>query len=205
MLEALDVAVTGGPRPMLEPTSLRLATGEIVVATGEPGHGHTALALALAGRLVPDHGSVTIDGDSRLPRLQAEVACVDVPGVSEPDENLPLRSVIDEDLTLAGRRTGRRAVWRWARDHGAESWVPLPMEAVPAEGRARLLAELAAERRGVRFVILTLPDRFGGTPDTWLAPARELASRGFGVLVTTTPLTAERVDLPTVAMGSEQP
>jgi ABC-type transport system involved in cytochrome c biogenesis ATPase subunit len=39
---------------MLAPTTVEVAAGELVIVHGDPGHGHTALALALAGRLVPD-------------------------------------------------------------------------------------------------------------------------------------------------------
>nr|WP_284289005.1 hypothetical protein [Angustibacter aerolatus] len=53
-----DLTVRGAHGPMLQPTSLTATTGEVTLVAGQPGHGHTALALALAGRLVPAGGSV---------------------------------------------------------------------------------------------------------------------------------------------------
>ena len=48
-----DVRVDGRREPMLEPVDLVWRTGEAVLVAGEPGHGHTALALVATGRLAP--------------------------------------------------------------------------------------------------------------------------------------------------------
>lgn len=203
-LEATEIVVRGGLGDLLPATSLRVSRAAVVVALGPPGHAHAALALALAGRLHLDRGSVRIGPDPSRRRLQREVALVDVPGVSEPDENLLLQTVVAEELALAGARTGSRAVRRWAAEHGVEPWLRTPMEAVPARERTRVLANLAAQREAVRFLVLTLPDRFGEPPSSWLPHARDLARRGFGVLVTAGPVTITPPDVHTVSLGSEE-
>ena len=48
-----DVRVDGRREPMLEPMDLAWSTGECVLVAGEPGHGHTALALVATGRFDP--------------------------------------------------------------------------------------------------------------------------------------------------------
>src|SRR5690606_13278829 len=105
-------------RTLLRRTSLRIAPGEVVVAAGRPGSGHTVIALALAGRIVPSSGQVTL-GDTQDPRtLQAQVALVDVPGVTEPEESVPLHVIVGEELAMAGRPARRSAVRKVLAEHG---------------------------------------------------------------------------------------
>src|SRR5206468_12598875 len=116
---------------------------------GEPGHGHTALALVLAGRLKVDAGFVELDGERTGRRLRRAVALVDVPGVSEPDDVLPLRTVVAEELAMAGRSTRRGAVQAFLEERGLDRFAAHRLEAVPADVRTGLLTEIAALRPGV--------------------------------------------------------
>ena len=200
VLTARGVAVGGAHRPLLLPTDLTLRTGEVLVAAGDPGHGHTALALALAGRLRHE-GAVEVDGDSGVRRLQRAVALVDVPGVSEPDAAVPVAAVVGEELAIAGRHAGRSAVRTVLEGRELESFSHKRFDALDVGARVALLCDLAARRPEVRFVVLTLPDRHGGTPESWLPALRDAAHAGLGVLVTTGVGTARLLDLPTVAIG----
>src|SRR5690348_12514875 len=96
------LAVDGRHGPLLEPTDLHVGPGGRLLVTGEPGHGHTAFALALAGRLAPTAGRVLIDGGADPADQQRAVALVDTPGVTEPDDVLPLSVVVGEGLAMAG-------------------------------------------------------------------------------------------------------
>ena len=73
-LVAEGLAVDGTHGVLLAPTSLRAVPGSVLLVAGTPGSGHTALALALAGRMRPDHGTVTLDGDDDPRRLRRAVA-----------------------------------------------------------------------------------------------------------------------------------
>src|SRR5262245_23316507 len=98
VLRATNIEVRRhGHHPLLEPTTLFVRTGDVVVAVGEPGHGHTALALALAGRLRVDHGSVSLNDAAGTKGLQRKVALVDVPGVSAPHNEVPLKTIVGEE------------------------------------------------------------------------------------------------------------
>ena len=94
-----DVQVEGRRAPLLETTSLTLSSGECVLLAGEPGHGHTALALVATGRLAPFSGTVALVEDdgtttTTVPAdLRRVTAVVDVPGISEPDEALSVGDV----------------------------------------------------------------------------------------------------------------
>ena len=189
MIHADQVAVSGRRGALLEPTSLTLRTGERHLVTAEPGPGHSALALVLAGRMRPTSGRVTIDGAADDAALRHAVALVDTPGDSEPDDALPVGTVVGEELALAGLPAGPRAVSSWLEGHGVPSRHVHFGELAPLT-RTRVLAELAAARPQVRYLVLTLPERHGGDPAGWWDLAAELADRDHGVLVQTTTTTA---------------
>lgn len=193
VLEAVGVRVDARPVPLLEPTTLAVRSGQRLLVAGEPGHGHTALALALAGRLAVDAGHVELDGVRSGRRLRRAVALVDVPGVSEPDDVLPLHTVVGEELAMAGRsarETSRRGVQAFLDERGIGHLAPDQLQAVPADVRTRVLTEIAATRPGVLALVLTVPDRFGGDPATWWQLAGEFAAAGYAVVVTCTDASA---------------
>ena len=200
-LVADGVAVDGTHGPLLAATSLHVHPGEVVLVAGTPGSGHTALALCLAGRMRPSRGTVTLDGDDRARGLRAAVAVVDTPGVSEPDPVLPLRTVVGEELAMAGRRALPGAVTEWLSARGAQRWAGTRFEEVPAPVRLGLLVELAASRPGVRAMVLTAPDRHGGTPTTWWMAAAGRAPAGLAVVVTCTETSATLLGTPAVPLG----
>ena len=197
VLRASGVAVGGRPRAMLPPTDVELHTGEVRALVGEPGHGHTAVALILAGRLRPDDGSVSLDRSVLDRTRQAAVALVDVPGVSEPDELVPFGTVLGEELAMAGQPARRRAVRAWAPDVAPGRRT----EDIPAARRTELLLRAAALRSGVRFLVLTLPDRWGVTPAEWGPVADELARHGYGVLVTVGETSRHLLEVPHTDLG----
>ena len=202
-LEARGVAVRNRQRTLLEPTSLTVRSGQVSVAYGDPGHGHTALALVLAGRLKPDRGSVTIGGIAAPKARQGTVALVDVPGVSEPDPRNNLRTVVGEELAMPGFPANRAKVKSWLREQGYADFGKERMEDLPGAVRIAVLARLAALRDDVAFAVMTLPELHGGLPEWWLDTARVLTDENIGVLVTTsTSVAANLDDLPVYPLGA---
>lgn len=184
------VNVRGRRDMMLDDVTLRLEAGSRLLVVGEPGHGHTALALVATGRLVPDTGDVLVNGMPDPGRLRGSTAVVDVPGVSEPDEALTVAGTAAEMLALAGHRATPRAVTRWITQNGFAEVASWRVDQVEPLVRTTLLTALAAEDPRVRFLVLTLPDRHGGSPHEWWSLAAEYAARGHGVLVECTPASA---------------
>lgn len=191
-LHADDIEAHQNKSILLPRTSLSLAEGDIAVAIGRPGSGHTALALALAGRLPLASGQVTLDGSQNATLLQQAVALVDVPGVTEPDGSVPLHTIVGEELAMARRKASKKAVAHWLADDGLAAHARDAMDDVPVGPRVATLARLAAQRPGARFLVITYPERHGLPPGSWLDLARSLASDGYGVLVT----ASAAVDLP---------
>ncbi|HEY2062339.1 MAG TPA: ABC transporter ATP-binding protein [Amycolatopsis sp.] len=197
------VSLTGAHGILLPPTSLTAEEGCVTLVHGEPGVGVTALGLALAGRVKPTTGTVTTDAGGDLRDL---VAVVDAREVSEPDEALTLRVVAGEELALAHRPAGKEDVARWLAEHDAAPFANSRFENLEPALRTRLLTALAAERRGIRVLVLVTPDRHTSDVESWAAVAREHAERGLAVVVlaATTPVSA--LPYPPALIGSaDQP
>jgi hypothetical protein len=74
-------------------------------------------------------------------------------------------------------------VSRWLGELGLDAVARVPIANVAPEVRLRLLTELAILRDGVEGLVIVSPDRHGGDPMAWWSIARDLADRGFAVLV----------------------
>jgi hypothetical protein len=202
-LEAHGISVRGPHAPMLDATSLKVADHQLVLLTGYPGPGHVAASLGLSGRLKPDTGQVRLDGEVDAALLRRHVAVVDAPAITEPDDALPVQTVVGEELAMAGRRAGRKAVLAWLDEHDAAEHVGKRFEHLPVAARTRLLAELTVARPDVKVVILTMPDRHGGDPHEWYGVGRELASRGYGVIITCADTSARLLGVPAAQLGAQ--
>ncbi|MFD9741664.1 ABC transporter ATP-binding protein [Umezawaea sp. NPDC059074] len=202
-IHAQRVGVTGAHGPLLRPTTLRIGPGEFALVAGDPGDGHTALALALSGRLRPSTGSVLLDGRDAPADLRKRVALVDAPDVNEPEAALTLRTVVGEELAMIGRRSGRKAVADWLVEHGADEHADSRFEHVPADLRCALLLELAASRPGVGALVLDSPDRYHGTPETWLALAKAKVTPERSVVVLCSTSSARLLDVPAARLGED--
>ncbi|WP_415630068.1 hypothetical protein [Nocardioides dubius] len=202
-LYADDVELHQPHRVLLPRTTLACAPGEVVVALGRPGAGHTALSLALAGRLDLSSGQVTLGESQDRAVLQRGVALVDVPGVSEPDEGVPLHTIVGEELAMARMSAGRAGVEEVLAECGLADAVDLPWGEVPALPRLRLISTLASRRPGVSHLVLTYPERHGLTAAELRDAVHPFAEAGLGVVVT----TSRAVPLPdavTVTIGPEE-
>src|SRR6266542_6831426 len=203
-LEANGISVRGPHAPMLDATSLRVADHQLVLLAGYPGPGHVAASLGLSGRLKPDTGHVRLDGRSDAALLRRQVAVVDTPGITEPDDALPVQTVVGEELAMAGRRAGRKAVLEWLNEHEAAEHVGKRFEHLPVAARTRLLAELTVARSDVKVVILTMPDRHGGDPHEWYGVGRDLAARGYGVIITCADTSARLLGVSAAQLGAQE-
>jgi ABC-type sugar transport system ATPase subunit len=205
-LEATRISVLGPHAPMLNATSVSVSDHQVVLLTGYPGAGHVAAALGLSGRLKPDTGTVKLDGQADPALLRRRVAVVDAPGITEPDDALPVQTVVGEELAIAGRKAGRKAVLEWLNEQDAAEHADKRFEHLPIVVRTRLLAELTVARPDVQVVILTMPDRHGGDPHGWYELGRSLAAQGYGVIITCADASARLLDVKAARMGeTDQP
>jgi hypothetical protein len=205
-LEAIGISVQGPHAPMLNATSVRVADHQVVLLMGYPGPGHVAASLGLSGRLKPDTGTVRLDGTLDPALLRRRIAVVDAPGITEPDGALPVQTVVGEELAIAGRKAGRKAVLEWLDEQGLAEHAGKRFEHLPVAVRTRLLAELTVARPDVQGLILTMPDRHGGDPQGWYELGRELAAQGYGVIITCAEASARLLDVKAARLGeTDQP
>lgn len=108
---------------------------------------------------------------------------MDAPNVSDPDSNVLLLGVVEEELMFAGRRSNPVAALHWLDGLGLRSLATTPIANVEPPARLRVLCELAVLRAGVKGFVLVAPDRHGGEPLAWWRLAQEFADRGLAVLV----------------------
>lgn len=182
------ITVEGRHGPLLELDHFSLETGECVLLAGEPGQGNTAMALVATGHLAPFSGTVTLVDDEGAeihdkPHLRRSSAVVDLPAVSEPDDALPVGTIVAEGLALARRNASPGEPTRWLRERGWDELREDRVDGLRPALRTAILTALATERDHVRFLVLSLPDRHGGEPDEWWEIAQGYASRGYAVLV----------------------
>jgi ABC-type hemin transport system ATPase subunit len=201
-LKAHAISVQGPHAPMLHATSICVSDHQLVLLAGYPGPGHVALALGLSGRLKPNGGDVQLDGSTSGRTLRQRVAVVDTPGITEPDDALSVRTIVGEELAIAGHKAGRKAVDAWLAEHDWAAFADRRFEHLPVGVRTEMLAELTVARPEVKFVILTMPDRLGGDPHEWYAVGKDLASRGYGVIITCADASARLLGVEAAQLGS---
>lgn len=66
VLEVAGLHVLRDGRPALREDTFAVSSGEVVALTGAPGEGKSTILAALAGRIIPDGGSVRCDAASVL-------------------------------------------------------------------------------------------------------------------------------------------
>lgn len=185
-----DLTVPGPHEPFISDLSFLARAGQVTVVPTDPGHPQAALALALSGRMDGVTGSVKVAGSAERRDLQSLVRLVDVEDVSAPDDALPLRTVIREELALADQRSSRAQVHSFLDQRDLTGLAGERWDRVPPGTRVALLTELGAWRPGTRVVVVAGPDRHGGDPIAWLRPAEEVAEHGLTVIVLCAPATA---------------
>lgn len=169
VLIANSLAIAGRHRPLLDPTSLTVARGQLLLVQAEPQPTRTALALALSARMRPSAGSVSWSGNPALRSVRRISALVDSPEINEPEAHLKVRDVVAEDLALQpGPHWRRRGIDAWIKRHQlsdlADAWV----DAIDPLDRLSLLTHLALEDHRVELAVFDSPDRHGIPEEDWL-------------------------------------
>ena len=167
----------------LPTTSLEFHSGAVRFALAETEQRPTVLGLIASGRMRPDTGRVTIDGDSNNKALRRTIALVDAPDVSDPHPDITLAGVVGEELMFAGVGATPLHARRWLNQLGFGELAGVPIGNVDPAARVRILCELAVLREGTEGIVLVAPDRHGGSPDGWWRIASEFADRGYAMLV----------------------
>ena len=177
MLSAHQLHAKGRRDPLLPPTTLAVARGELLLVTGERQDQRTALALLLSGRMKPTGGELGWDNSRRTKQLRLAAALVDSPGVNEPEEHLSVRDLVTEDLALIPRRyRGALLSGPWLKVNRFEDIAALWTEQLEPGRRLELLTALALANPRTDLLVVDSPDRHSADLATWLPRLQELAS-----------------------------
>ncbi|WP_052226929.1 hypothetical protein [Microbacterium mangrovi] len=168
---------------VLPPADVAYASGEAVLAVAETEQRPTVLGLIASGRMVPDAGTVAIDGTADGRALRRRVALVDAPPVCDPEPNVTVTGLTVEELMFAGRPSTISAAKRWLAEHGFAELARRPIGELVPRDRIELLMQLTALRPEVEGLVLVSPDRHRGEPAEWWETANRFAADGYAVLV----------------------
>jgi hypothetical protein len=169
--------------PSLAPLDVVLTENGPVGVAAEGDRAPMLASLIAGGRLVPDRGQVQLDGRADPAVIRAAVALVDTPMAADPPDDLPVATVVREELLFAHRGTRRRDVDAVLDSLDLTRWRRSPVADLPPAARITLLAGLAAQRPGVRALVLTSPERHGGDAAEWVGIVADLTASGTPVLV----------------------
>ncbi|HYZ16849.1 MAG TPA: ABC transporter ATP-binding protein [Candidatus Acidoferrum sp.] len=144
MIEAHDLVLSYGERKVLSNVDVTLRPRELVAVVGPNGSGKSTLLRALAGALVPERGSVLIDGmparalsAGERARRVALLAAEDV-----ADDELIVREAV------ALGRLPHRAWWRWSPTAEDDAFVETALTRVDLGSFAeRPIATLSSGER----------------------------------------------------------
>lgn len=101
MLKARDLRHAYGNRQILTGVDLKLSPGEVMGVGGPSGSGKTTLCRILAGRSVPGHGEVLLDGarlETARPGLPAPVQYAPQSPELAVDPRWPVRKVLENGM-----------------------------------------------------------------------------------------------------------
>ncbi|MDQ0798422.1 ABC transporter ATP-binding protein [Arthrobacter sp. SLBN-112] len=177
MLSAHQLHAKGRRDPLLPPTSLTAARGELLLVSGDRQDQRTALALLLSGRMkATGGGQLSWDNNSRTKQLRLAAALVDSPGVNEPEEHLSVRDLVTEDLALIPRRYRGALLSRpWLKVNRFEDIADLWTEQLEPRRRLELLTALALANPRTDLLVVDSPDRHSADELTWLPRLQALA------------------------------
>ncbi len=196
-----EAAIGHGLEAEVPPLTMTIESGVPVAIAVETDERPLLVSMMLGGRIHPDAGRILVDGREDLDELRRRTALVDTPFVSEANAGTALRVIVAEEFAFASMPTATRFVRRFLAQHQLKDYTNLPLRALPPVKRIELFSELAVLRPGVEGIVVTAPERHGGSPSDWYGSLAAIASRGLTVAIVTNVATARAL----LALGALPP
>ena len=191
-LQATGIVKRYAGVPALRGVDVHVRPGHVVGLVGHNGAGKSTLMKSLSGAIVPDSGSIVVDGDELQFSGPAESLAA---GVSTVYQELSLHSnltvvqnvFLGREITTAGRldmRTMRREAEELVAEFELDVDVMRPLADYSVAVR-QLLEVAVACGRHAKYLLLDEPTTSleGGQVDRLLAQVTRLANEGMGIVL----------------------
>ena len=192
-LEVRDIVKQFGPVTALNGVSLKAARGEILALVGDNGAGKSTLIKVLSGVLVPDGGTIIIDGkvySSLTPKtaLKAGISTVYQDLALADSRDVAANIFLGRELTKRGFLDNKR-MYAQAKQLIKDLGINIPDVRMPVAvlsgGQRQGTAVARAVRQGGKFFIFDEPTAAMGLKETKtvLELIKKLAGQGMGVII----------------------
>lgn len=170
MLLADKITFPGRHHTLVEPTTLEVARGDLLLVQGDNADERTAAALILSGRMKPRSGRLSWDGYRSPNALRHASALLDAPEINEPEPFMTVADLVDEELALIPRPAWRRSerAGSWLARQDMDDVANLHFQELTAAQRLDILVRLALTDKNVALIVCDSPDRHDATDSTWL-------------------------------------
>lgn len=176
MLTVRNLAADGRHAPLVRPTSFTVARGELILVQAPSQLARTGLSLILTGRMQPDGGEMTWDGEPSRRALRSASELFDSPAVNEMETHMRVRDYVAEMLSYQPHRFLQRPrAGEWLAAHDLGDLDDLWDEQLTGEQRIRLHVALARSHRGADLLVFDTPSRHANHSATWIPRLEELA------------------------------
>lgn len=193
-LTLASVAKSYDGTPAISDISLSLGAGKVLAVCGENGAGKSTLMKVLSGAILPDHGTIEIDGKPAEIAVPADAMRYGIRTVYQENSLLPHLSVAENMLMgrLPMRGGGLVIDWPAANERAAAVLAELGFPAIPPTALVRDIAVAQQQIVEIAKALVTEPAILildeptavlsGSETETLFTYVRQLASRGVSIL-----------------------
>jgi hypothetical protein len=119
-----------------------------------------------------------------------------VPKIGAPDAFLKLWRVLKEEFLYANKNLTKNQILDYIQQE-TDNQFPDPesikVKDISNAERVKMFTEIAIMRPNVRFVFLTLPEKYGGMPESWFREIRKLQTKDIAIILLTSKMTAAAI------------
>jgi hypothetical protein len=199
--ESISVKGSGG-EVFFNSVDFSLATGKLSIMATDDRQKAVAFSMLASGRLRNYDGTISLnsgDGQKRqslfaLCEIRKATAVPYVPKIGEPEEFLKLWRVLKEEFLFAGKNVSKKDILGFiARETDNQFPNPagLKVKDLPNTMRLKIFTKLAAMRPNVKFIFVTLPEKYGGLPNVWLKEIKKLQTTDNAIVLITSKVVVE--------------
>jgi hypothetical protein len=177
-------------------------TGELGIVATDNTQRAVAFSMLASGRLRHYDGVVSLnlgDGKQResvfaLYEIRQATAVPDMPKIGEPDGFLKLWRVLKEEFLFANKNVSKKDILDFITRETDDQFpnpANLKVKDLPNAMRLKIFTKLAAMRPNVKFIFVTLPEKYGGLPNVWFKEVKKLQTKDNAIILITSKVVVE--------------